>query len=316
VIAAVVLGLAIGLALGALGGGGSILAVPVLVHLAGQSVTAATATSLVAVGAAAAMGSVGHARAGRVRWDAAATFVAVGVLGSWVGAQVNHRVDGDVLLLAFSGLVLVAAHRMLTACPSCTREGEEEVMEAAADPLEALAPAAHGPAEGGGASMATRGSLGPTTAAPAAPATPDGPGATPAASTSTLRSLLDDPRHAARVVGAGLLVGFLTGAFGVGGGFVVVPAMTLVLGLSMPVAIGTSLVVVAGNAAVALAIRGLGAVEWDVAVPFTATMLVGSLVGGLVAHRLPAKRSLHAFAVLLVGVAVANGIAAAVALAG
>ncbi len=86
VIAAVVLGLAIGLALGALGGGGSILAVPVLVHLAGQSVTAATATSLVAVGVAAAVGSVGHARNGRVRWDAAATFVAVGVLGSWVGA--------------------------------------------------------------------------------------------------------------------------------------------------------------------------------------------------------------------------------------
>jgi uncharacterized membrane protein YfcA len=119
-----------------------------------------------------------------------------------------------------------------------------------------------------------------------------------------------------RVVGAGTAVGFLTGAFGVGGGFVVVPALTLVLGLSMPVAIGTSLAVVAGNAAVALAIRGVGAVEWDVAVPFTATMLVGSLVGGLVAHRLPARRSLQAFAALLVAVAVANGAAAAFALVG
>ena len=78
-IVAVVLGVAIGLVLGALGGGGSILAVPVLVHLAGQSPTQATATSLVAVGAAAVVGSVGHARAGRVRWDAAAVFVLVGV---------------------------------------------------------------------------------------------------------------------------------------------------------------------------------------------------------------------------------------------
>ena len=317
-IAAVVLGLAIGLALGALGGGGSILAVPVLVHLAGQSVTAATATSLVAVGVAAAVGSVGHAKAGRVRWDAAAVFVAVGVLGSWVGAQVNHRVDGDVLLLAFSGLVLVAAHRMLTACPSCTREGEEEVMEAAAaDPLESLAPLPPALAVGGGTATSARVAVEPATdgAAPPAPV----PASAPSGATTppmSLRSLLSDPRHAARVAGAGLLVGFLTGAFGVGGGFVVVPAMTLVLGLSMPVAIGTSLVVVAGNAAVALAIRGLGAVEWDIAVPFTATMLVGSLIGGLVAHRLPAKRSLHAFAVLLVAVAIANGVAAAVALWG
>lgn len=280
-IAAVALGLVIGLALGALGGGGSILAVPVLVHLAGQSVGAATATSLVAVGASAVVGAAGHARAGRVRWGAAAAFVIVGVPGSWVGAWVNHRVDGDALLLAFSLLVLVAAHRMLTACPSCTREGEAQelaVSRPVADPVAVGAP--------NGAAVAAR------------------------------RSLPVDRRRAARVLAAGTLVGFLTGTFGVGGGFVVVPALTLVLGLSMPAAIGTSLVVVAGNAAVALAIRGLDAVAWDVAVPFTATMLVGSLLGGLLAPRLPARRSLHAFAVLLVVVAAANGLAAAAALAG
>jgi uncharacterized membrane protein YfcA len=304
VIAAVVLGLAIGLALGALGGGGSILAVPVLVHLAGQSVTAATATSLVAVGAAALVGSVGHARAGRVRRDAAGVFVAVGTLGSWVGAQVNHRLDPDVLLLAFSGLVLVAAHRMLTACPSCTREGEERVAVPApvpaTDPLELL--------------------MVPVGTGERSSPVPAPVDVRPAPSTRSIRPsvrrVLDDPRRALRVVAAGTAVGFLTGAFGVGGGFVVVPVLTLVLGLSMPVAIGTSLAVVAGNAAVVLAIRGIGAVDWDVAVPFTATMLVGSLVGGLVAHRLPARRSLHAFAALLVAVAVANGAAAAFALVG
>lgn len=307
---AIVLGLVIGLALGALGGGGSILAVPVLVHLAGQSVAAATATSLVAVGVSAAMGASGHVRAGRVRWDAAAVFVVVGVAGSWAGTRVNAHVDGDVLLLAFSGLVLVAAQRMLTACPSCTREGEEEVVAAEGDP-DALVPASVG---GEAVTRSMDGGPGRRPVAPADPPPPADP--VPAAPQSALAALLGDPRQAARVVGAGLAVGFLTGAFGVGGGFVVVPAMTLVLGLTMRVAIGTSLVVVAGNAAVALALRGLGAVEWDVALPFTATMVVGSVVGGLIAHRLPARRSLYAFAALLVAVAIANGVAAALALAG
>jgi hypothetical protein len=109
-------------------------------------------------------------------------------------------------------------------------------------------------------------------------------------------------------------VGLLTGLFGVGGGFVIVPALTLALGLSMPVAVGTSLVVIAGNAAVALGFRGLDAVDWEIAVPFTVTMIIGSVVGAMIAHRLPPQRSLQYFAGLLVAVAIGNGIAAAVAL--
>lgn len=264
-ILAIVLGLVIGLALGALGGGGSILAVPVLANVAGMSAGAATATSLVAVGAAAAVGAVGHARAGHVRWNAAGAFVLTAVPGAWLGAEINGRVDGDVLLLAFSGLILVAAHRMVTACPSCTRVGEEEAIEA-------------------------------SEADPGVPATP-----------SALVA-------GGKVLAAGTVVGFLTGLFGVGGGFVIVPALTLALGLSMPYAIGTSLVVIVGNAAVALGFRGVDAVDWDVAIPFTATMLVGSLTGALVAHRLPAQRSLQAFATLLVLVAVGNAAAAIAAL--
>lgn len=274
-IAAVVLGLAIGVALGSLGGGGSILAVPVLVHVAGQSAGAATATSLVAVGAAAVVGAWGHARVGNVRWRAAGAFVATGVAGSWAGATANGRLADDVLLLAFSGLVLVAAHRMLTACPSCTNAGERRETAAAES---AGGPGAIDVLEAPARALSVRGAL--------------------------------------RVVAAGSAVGFLTGLFGVGGGFVIVPALTLALGLSMPAAIGTSLVVIVGNAAVALGFRGLGAVEWDLAVPFTATMLVGSLAGSLVASRLPAERSLQAFAGLLVLVALGNGAVAAAALLG
>ena len=266
-ILAIFLGLVIGLALGALGGGGSILAVPVLANIAGQSAAAATATSLVAVGAAAAVGAIGHARAGHVRWGAAGAFILTAVPGSWLGAEINGRVDGDVLLLAFSGLILVAAHRMVTACPSCTRVGEEEAIEAS-ESDDAAAPAPSSPLLAG-----------------------------------------------AKVLAAGTVVGFLTGLFGVGGGFVIVPALTLALGLSMPYAIGTSLVVIVGNAVVALGFRGVDAVDWDLAIPFTATMLVGSLTGALVAHRLPAQRSLQAFATLLVLVAIGNAAAAIAALA-
>lgn len=262
---AVILGLVIGLALGSLGGGGSILAVPVLAHLAGQSAGAATTTSLVAVGVSAAVGSIGHARAGNVRWGAGAVFVATGVAGSWAGTALNARLDGDVLLLGFSGLVLVAAHRMLTACPSCTRVGEEEALatDVAPDPGRRF-----------------------------------------------------DAAGAVRVILAGSVVGFITGLFGVGGGFVIVPALTLALGLNMAQAIATSLVVIVGNALVALGFRGLDAVDWDLALPFTATMVVGSYVGALVAHRLPPTASLRAFSALLVLVAIGNAAAAAAALLG
>ncbi|MEZ5181628.1 MAG: TSUP family transporter [Acidimicrobiales bacterium] len=86
--------------------------------------------------------------------------------------------------------------------------------------------------------------------------------------------------------------------------------------MSMPIAIGTSLAIIVGNALVTLGFRGVDAVEWSIAVPFTVTMLIGSAVGSSLGHKLPPERSLRAFATLLVLVAVANGIAAGIALAG
>lgn len=308
-ITAIALGLLIGVALGALGSGGSILAVPVLAHLAGQSAATATATALVAVGVSAAVGSVGHARNGNVRWGPAGAFVATGVAGSFVGTWLNGELDGDVLLLAFSGLVLVAAHRMLFACPTCTNVGEERAL-AAADGAEVQVAdevrfadevqMARVPGNGVSAQVATE---------PSTTATTDLPEwATPAAASRAATSARN--RSVAKVVVAGSVVGLLTGLFGVGGGFVIVPALTLALGLNMPKAIGTSLVVIVGNAVVALGFRGLGAVDWGVAIGFTSTMLVGSLAGSVVAHRLPVDKTLKAFAGLLVAVALANGAAA------
>ena len=116
------------------------------------------------------------------------------------------------------------------------------------------------------------------------------------------------------ILGMGLAVGVLSGLFGVGGGFIIVPALTLALGMSMPIAIGTSLAIIVGNALVTLGFRGVDAVDWHIAIPFTITMLIGSALGSSYGHKLPPEKSLRWFATLLIFVAVANGIAAIVAL--
>lgn len=248
------LGFLIGLSLGALGGGGSILAVPALVYVAGQAAKAATSTSLLVVGAASFVGMFGHHRAGRVRVLPGTLFGLVGIGGSLAGSALNRRLDPDVLLLAFSGLIVVAAWRMLTGCPTCTNVGEERVLTA------------------GGVAVRTERRL--------------------------------DTGRVVAVLLAGTGVGFMTGLFGVGGGFVIVPALTLVLGFSMPDAVGTSLLVITINSIVALGARlGSSVIEWSVAVPFTIAAIAGVLAGKRVADRLPAVTMLRWFAGLLVGVA-------------
>ena len=264
------LGFAIGFVLGALGGGGSILAVPVLVYAAGQSASDATTTSLLVVSGASAFGLVGHWRAGRVRAAPGLVFGLVGIGGSILGSALNRRLNDDVLLGLFSVLILVAAWRMITGCPSCTRAGEENAVGAS-------------PTSGGGTALRTR--------------------------------LRITPGRLLLIAATGTAVGFLTGLFGVGGGFVIVPALTLVLGFNMPQAVGTSLLVITVNALIALAARGgPGVVEWGVALPFTVAALAGVSVGVRAADQLPARTLLRGFAALLVGVAVLVGGQAALAI--
>jgi uncharacterized membrane protein YfcA len=105
---------------------------------------------------------------------------------------------------------------------------------------------------------------------------------------------------------AATAVGLLTGFFGVGGGFVIVPALVLALGFDMPVAVGTSLLVIAINSAVALAVRLGGHVhlDWTLLGAFTVAALVGTLAGSRIASRVDAARLTTAFTVLLIAVAV------------
>lgn len=285
-VAAVVLGAAIGAVLGALGGGGAILTVPVLVYLLGESAQAATAGSLVVVGTTAALGALGHSRRGDVRWRTGVAFAAAGVVAAWAGAQANRFVDPDLLMLLFAGLVLVAATGMLTRRAGAC--GRPPGVDAAVDrPRLADVP------RDGGTTM-----LAPPRPVPTAVVTE------PSAAT-----------RVGKVVAAGLLVGALTGFFGVGGGFVVVPALVLVLRLPMTAAVGTSLVVVALNSAVALAARGGHApVDWTVVLPLTVAAVLGTVLGQRLARRVSMCALSRAFAALLVGVATFTGLHSAVAL--
>jgi uncharacterized membrane protein YfcA len=258
------LGFLIGLSLGALGGGGSILAVPALVYAAGQDPKAATTTSLVLVTITALIGIIPHWRAGHVRLAAGTVFGLAGIGGSLVGSAWNEAVDADVLLFAFSMLMLVAAYAMWRRLKK-----------------QAAAPAVR--------------------SAGAAAATPERLESDPHAAT-VIRL---DMATAVKVVLAGSFIGLLTGFFGVGGGFVIVPALVLALGFSMPDAVGTSLIVIAVNSTVALVTRlPSGSVEWGTVVPFTIASLIGVFVGSRLASTRDPSFLQKWFVVLLVVVAV------------
>jgi uncharacterized membrane protein YfcA len=108
-------------------------------------------------------------------------------------------------------------------------------------------------------------------------------------------------KNLARIAAWGSLVGLLTGFFGVGGGFVIVPALTLALGYSMPVAVATSLVVIVVNVGTALIGRWENLdIAWMITAGFSIGMLVGSAVGARASLHIPAATLSRAFAVLLV----------------
>lgn len=109
---AVVAGIVIGLVLGALGGGGSILAVPVLVYLLHQSAHASTTESLVVVGTTALVATLSHHRRGNVRWGQGLLFGILGALGTWAGGLLSQQIQPRLLLQLFAGLLVVVAVMM------------------------------------------------------------------------------------------------------------------------------------------------------------------------------------------------------------
>jgi len=239
------LGLLIGLSLGAVGGGGSVLIVPILVFGVGEATGTATTTSLLVVGAASAVGAAQHWRCGRVDVRAGLLVGACGIGGALVGSWLGSHVSSRLLLLGFAVLTLGVAISLL-------RHRER-----------------------------------------------------PAEETPTVSGR---PRNMKRVLVVGTGIGLLTGFFGVGGGFIVVPALIFALGFPLPIAVGTSLLVITLNSAVALAVRvATSGVDWRVAVPFTLASLIGVVGGTAVAGRVDARLLGRALAVLLLGVGVYVG---------
>jgi uncharacterized membrane protein YfcA len=230
----------IGLSLGLLGGGGSTLAVPVLVYVAGLDARSAVGVSLAVVGATSLVAALAQARAGRVRARAALLFAGAGMPAAWAGSSLTALVSGRALLLAFGAFMVAVALVMLR------------------------------------------------------------PQAAPDESSSRR------PARAAVVAGAGALVGLLTGFLGVGGGFLVVPALVLLARLPMHEAVGTSLAVIAANSAAGFVGHlGGGGLPMGVVVWFTAVSIAGALAGTRLGGRLAPHRLRRVFALLVLAVGAA-----------
>lgn len=270
------LGLVVGVVIGAFGGGGGVLAVPMLVYLLGQDAQAATTASLLIVGITAITGALARARAGSVDWGTGATVGVAGVGAAYLGSLLNTRLPEPALLLAFAGLVLASAAAMLVRSPG----GRPE-------PAPAAAAGSAGP---GRIALVER----PAVAVPRS-----------AAAT-----------RLATIVLVGVAVGFLTGLLGVGGGFLILPALVLTLRMPLYRAVGTSLVVIAVNSVAALGARGgdLGDLDWAVVAPFAALAIAGGVAGKWVADRLPGERLNRTFVVLLLLVGGAVAVQSVVAL--
>ena len=226
----------IGLALGLMGSGGSILAVPVLVYLVGQDEKVAIAGSMGIVAAISVIAAIPYARRGLVAWRSVLWFGLPGMAGAWIGAAASKHVSGAVQLSVFAALMLLAAYMMLRPARETT----------------------------GGA-----------------------------------------PRPVGLVVVDGLVVGAVTGFVGVGGGFLIVPALVLLGGLEMRNAVATSLVVIALKSSVGF-VKHLQvldsldlALDWQVVGLFVAAGVAGSYGGSILSTRIPQAALKRAFGVFL-----------------
>jgi uncharacterized membrane protein YfcA len=241
---ALILGAVIGVLLGLLGGGGSILAVPALVYAIGLDLMQAIPISLIVVGIAAAFGAAPKVAANQVQWRLAAIFAAIGIPATFAGSAIGDHLPDAAIMTGFAVVMVVAGIRMLrdtgdtgTAC-KVSNEG------------------------------------------------------------------INWRRCAPRSIPAAFGVGLLTGLFGVGGGFLIIPALVLMLGVEMPIAIGTSLLIITANSAGGvLAHLHNAQINWSITTAFVASAIVGSLIAGQLGTKIDTGRLRQWFAYLVFAVA-------------
>jgi uncharacterized membrane protein YfcA len=235
---AIVLAVLVGISLGVLGGGGSILTVPILRYALGMEAHRAIAVSLLVVGTTSLFALIPHARAGRVRWRTGLVFGAAGMLGAYLAGSVARFIPATFLLVTFGLMMLATAVAML-------RERRVRASTAAAKDLPVF-----------------------------------------------------------KVIAEGLVVGAVTGLVGAGGGFLVVPALVLLGGLPMEVAVGTSLVVISMKSFAGLAgFLGHTPIDWKLALAISAAAVAGSVIGASFIGRVSPTALRRAFGWFVVAMA-------------
>ena len=228
----------VGLSLGAMGGGGSIITTPVLVYAAHVPPENAVGMSLVIVGVTSFLGAALHLRRGNVALEAGVLFSLTGMVAAFLGSTATHLLHRRTLMLLYAGVMVLVGLAML---------------------------------RGGIARRRSK------------------------------------PRNVYQCLAAGFAVGLLTGFLGVGGGFLIVPALVLFAGLDTRVAAGTSLAVIAFNCLTGL----LGQLrfvlmDWNLLFGFLAFAIAGMVIGSTLSTRLPETqlRRMFAITVLVLGGAV------------
>lgn len=224
------LGFGIGLSLGLLGGGGSLLTVPALVYLVGQTPQAAMTTSLAIVGTNSLMGALMHRAQGTLDWKVALSFGGAGMIASYLAVSISSQWSPEILLIAFALLMLTIGIMLFF------RRNHETEMIYSAKPIWL-------------------------------------------------------------VLASGAGVGLLTGVFGVGGGFLIVPALVMLVGLPIQIAVGTSLVVIAMNSIAGfLGHMGSGSFDLILTLIFASAGLAGTFAGTKLSSRISSSKLQKAFA--------------------
>ena len=244
ILLAIPFGLMIGAVVATVGGGGAILALPILVYVLDQGVSPASTASLIVVALGASVGAGAQARDGQVCWRIALEFSIPAALGAYVGTIANGEVSPKALILLFVPVMLAAA--VLTYRRGDNEEPSEEGRSECPEPSLLLAGA------------------------------------------------------------AGLVVGVMTGFFGVGGGFLIVPALTILFATSMRRAVATSLVIITltGLSALASHLVSGAAPDWPLTLVLCGAAAAGALGGSFVGKRLSPRTLAHAFGAVVAIVAI------------
>jgi len=241
---AAIFAVCIGLLLGLLGGGGSILTVPVLVFTLNFSAKDAIVTSLIIVAITSAIAMISHARKGCVCWKTGLTFSVTGVMGAFLGGRISASIPDDILLLLFAIVMLIASFYMLRS------KSSETINKPVTD------------------------------------------------------RLCPDELPFLAIFFDGFMVGVITGLVGVGGGFLLVPALSFLVGLPIHAAIGTSLLIITLQSIAAL-VGHANAINFDpkIVALFSVLAVIGSLIGSHLTQKISSQHLKKAFGIFVLLIA-------------